>query len=695
MKKVKQNICNNASSDEERFELVKKEVEINQGELSHGENAREFVGIVQTVFSLPLDSAVVRKVKGIVGNAISSFKRKAVGLISITNSNKHERQDLQDIAEAIEYLNDTKKLIVISAPHGSGKTSKVAKKLIELSAGRVVYLSHLKSIIECACQRLNMTSYLSAGDSVKDQMLCGLSKNDALEQLDMSKLAICVNSIIGPLDDWLNDLDLLVIDEFTQVLSCIATSGLPNFKHQQVFDKLVRTIRSAKKVLVLDSDMNDLAIRFLEYCCPGERFQIFVQPRICNGINAELCICERRDTALGEVLLRVSHDLSCGHKVAIATDSINISIEIKEYIESLNPGKKVLLINSKTALNHEVTEFTNNSGLSLERHNYDVIVYSPSLTSGVSIEKNHFDYGYACFTGQSIESSNAIQMLRRVRSLKDIFVALVSKTGEIVKCPEQVEAEQKHFAESLGDFQPITNFSRFVNQYDYSRRWNMAYFPYVFEKQLIEYGFNVTYASSGVNGELMQGEANKDLSDAVLQTAPLTEDEYKSLTCKVSLSMDEKSSLLAYEICRDFQIDHSELTQPIIRLWRDGDGLNTLKLYNSLLLRDWVGSRFVERDTPHALRRYENVQLLAFEVLVSLSGLKVNKSGITGSIGALEHYRLQQSMKLLAPILAQLKIITCKHYKFKASNAQLKNTFSKVGIFLKIKRVRETTGYCC
>ncbi|TOH58851.1 hypothetical protein CGI77_09630 [Vibrio parahaemolyticus] len=692
MRKVKQRICSNASTDEERFELVKKEAKINQGELSSGEKAIEFINNVASIFSAHPRDAVTTKIKDVVGSVVDSFSNMATGLISITKPCKHELRELKDIAEALALVDDTKKFTVISAPHGSGKTSKVAKVIIDQSVGRVAYVSHLKSIIEGACNNLNMTSYLSAGNFIKDQVQCGFSKNDALKHLDMTKLAICINSVIGPLDTWLDDLDLLVIDEFTQVLSCIATSSLPNFKHKEVFDKLTRMIQSAKKVLVLDSDMNDLAIRFLEFCCPEEKHQIFVQPRLSNGINTELCICERQDTAIGEVLIRVSHDLSSGSKVAIATDSINISIEIKEYIKSLNPDKKVLLINSKTAQSKEVTEFTNDSSTSLELHRYDVIVYSPSLTSGVSIEKNYFDYGYACFTGQSIESSNAIQMLRRVRSLKDMFVALVAKAGEDVQSSDQREAEQKHFAQAFGDFQPFTNFSKFVNEYDYYRRWNMAYFPYVFEKQLIEYGFNVTYTSSGANGELVKGEMKEDLSEAVLCADSLTKGEYDVMVYKTSLSIEERASILAYEICEEFQIDHAELTLPIVKFWGEGKGSHTLKLYDSLLSMEWVGSHFSERDVPHALRRYENIQLLSFDLLLSLSGLKVDHNRVTGNIEGNDLCRLQQCMKLLAPMLSQLKIICSKHYKFKASHAQIKHAFEKVGIFLKIKRVRDGNG---
>nr|WP_164837275.1 hypothetical protein [Vibrio alfacsensis] len=296
MRKIKLDICSNALTNEERFELVKKEAKIHQGELSHGNKATEFIHTAASIFPEPFREIAKKKIRTVVDDVIESFTSKVIGLISITKTGQHEYRQVEDISEALTFLDEDKKVISISAPHASGKTSKVAKVLTDQCLGKVAYVSHLKSIIEGACNNLNMTSYLSAGDLVKDQMQCGFPKNDALENLNVSKLAICINSVIGPLDDWLEDLDLLVIDEFTQVLSCIATSTLPNFKHQQVFDQLTRMVRSAKKVLVLDADMNDLAIRYLEFCCPEDMFQILCSPEF-QMVFQQSYVCVKDETS--------------------------------------------------------------------------------------------------------------------------------------------------------------------------------------------------------------------------------------------------------------------------------------------------------------------------------------------------------------------------------------------------------------
>nr|WP_164837276.1 hypothetical protein [Vibrio alfacsensis] len=271
-------------------------------------------------------------------------------------------------------------------------------------------------------------------------------------------------------------------------------------------------------------------------------------------------------------------------------------------------------------------------------------------------------------------------------------MALVEKSGEAVQSTASLEVGQKHFAQIFGDFQPFTNVSKFVNEYVYKLKWNKTYFPYAFEKQLIEYGFDVTYTCSGLNGEVKQGDANKELFDAVLNADCLTKDAYDSMVCKGNLSIDEEASVLAYEICEGLQIDHSGLTLPIIKFWNAGEGRHTLKLYSSILSSEWMGSQYSERDIPHALRRHENVQLLAWDLLLSLSGLEVEQNRVTGSIDASDLCRLQNGMKLLAPILAQLKIISGKHHSFKASLTQIKNAFAKCGIFLEIKRVRVGEG---
>ncbi|MGR5552971.1 plasmid replication protein, CyRepA1 family [Vibrio alfacsensis] len=427
MKGIFQDICNKTSSDVARFELVKAEVEKRQGELSHRNNAEFFFNEAKKIFSEGYFQVIAQELQNCIAHSIRAFNERATSSISVRRTKeKHRHFKLNDISEALRVLSDEDNLIVAQAPHASGKTSKLALPLIQNEQGKVVYTSHLRSIINSACERLQLVSYLDATNDVRDHLLLGFTKEVAYQSLNSHqlKMAICLNSIIGVLDDLLENADLLVIDEFTQVLSSVADSNLENFAHEYIFHKLVSMIRTGKRVVVLDADMNDLAIEFVEYCRPTARFQFFEQSRLPNGINVDFCLCKGKFSAQNEILLRVIQDLHYGHRVVIATDSFQVSKDLKEQVESLYPNKTILLVNAKTTATVEVKSFQDNNQLSLERHNYDVLIFSPALTSGISIEKEHFDTGYGCFTGNSIISSDAIQMLRRVRNLKEYFVSV-------------------------------------------------------------------------------------------------------------------------------------------------------------------------------------------------------------------------------------------------------------------------------
>ncbi|MGR5239138.1 hypothetical protein [Vibrio alfacsensis] len=78
MKDVKHNICSNASTDEERFELIKREAEINQGELSYGNKVAEFVNNTVSLFSKSIREKAKEKISEFVNGVVESFKSKAV-----------------------------------------------------------------------------------------------------------------------------------------------------------------------------------------------------------------------------------------------------------------------------------------------------------------------------------------------------------------------------------------------------------------------------------------------------------------------------------------------------------------------------------------------------------------------------------------------------------------------------------------
>ncbi len=54
----------------------------------------------------------------------------------------------------------------------------------------------------------------------------------------------------------------------------------------------------------------------------------------------------------------------------------------------------------------------------------DVLIYSPTITAGVSIEVEHYDVLFGIFTDKSCNAYNAAQMLGRVRNISTNSVHL-------------------------------------------------------------------------------------------------------------------------------------------------------------------------------------------------------------------------------------------------------------------------------
>lgn len=73
--------------------------------------------------------------------------------------------------------------------------------------------------------------------------------------------------------------------------------------------------------------------------------------------------------------------------------------------------------------------------------NYDCVIYSPSVQSGVSFEKTHFDYVYGIFCNLTNKSNDCSQMLHRVRNVKCDRRVCITKmyTQPLPTTPEKME----------------------------------------------------------------------------------------------------------------------------------------------------------------------------------------------------------------------------------------------------------------
>jgi phage/plasmid primase-like uncharacterized protein len=302
-----------------------------------------------------------------------------------------------------QICNKTPGISVIKSIHGTGKTSLIAKGLVEYARKNRIqfsYIAHRISLTRDAARKLDIEHYQSFNSSAKTA-------------------AICVNSIINKqFQEFFNQKDTIcVIDEIAQVYRHIATGTVS--KPEKVFELLQKFIAN-NIVIAMDADIDAYTISLLKQA--GIPIKVYTNT-FKAGTEQELTIFNSQDKLTDKIF----NALKEGKKIVMPCDNKAIVQGVVKKIHDELPAVKVLEITADNTGESDVKEILDDITL-LKK--YDFLAFSPALGSGVSIEFEHFDECYANFDG-NITPNDGWQMLRRVRPLKHYNVFLSAKTQEL------------------------------------------------------------------------------------------------------------------------------------------------------------------------------------------------------------------------------------------------------------------------
>lgn len=323
---------------------------------------------------------------------------------------------MADLVESLEGV------IVVRAPMGSGKTEKLIAPLMKAST-KAAYIAHRISLLEDAAARLNVEHY---------QLVT------ARQMPWVSHMACCVNSLTAPKfynaeeRSWFTTLETLCIDEASQVIRHTTTGPVEG--RVRVLDSLIEAVAAAKRVLLCDADANDGVIEFCEIARPGEIITVL------DIVGATDHI--RVDHGDDETVWQLAIDKICaGRRVLVANDSAESAkkmaalIEDKVKAEEIAPVR-MLLVHADSKADPDVEEFLRNPNE--EALNYDVLIYSPAISSGVSMTTPHFEHHFGLFSGNTVGPSDAVQMLRRDRTARHYVVGIGHTSGQRETDPESL-----------------------------------------------------------------------------------------------------------------------------------------------------------------------------------------------------------------------------------------------------------------
>ncbi|HQV23106.1 MAG TPA: hypothetical protein PLJ88_08480, partial [Agitococcus sp.] len=406
------------------------------------------------------------------------IKAKALKSIVISDDAK-ARHIYTQVAQLEDVLTQQQaRVLIVRAAMGEGKTQKVGRgfrNMAERNEQRFAALTHRSALVEELCDRLKLTSY----NKVQERLNEGANAKDVY-----SFFGSCVHSIASPLiRSAFESCDVLFGDEAAQMLRSLEsiytqqTSTARDSTAQDVYDLLVKTIQTAPKVVLCDAGANDELIEWLESILGNEKVHIVeTSKKSGDGINVTFNFANQQLQGETAAITAIKARLKEGKKVWISVGTVKAGRAIAQALRGCGRG---VFVHAKTPT---LTKNKFLESADRESLNYDYVIASPVISCGISVEHrdgHHFDDVFFIGDGSSVVPQDVLQMIRRVRYVKDVQI--------YTWLP---------FRQRLGDTtqeKRITDFYSLKKQITANVNWERQNFVAALCHTLESVGFNVSY----------------------------------------------------------------------------------------------------------------------------------------------------------------------------------------------------------
>ncbi|MEH2166624.1 MAG: plasmid replication protein, CyRepA1 family [Nostoc sp.] len=311
------------------------------------------------------------------------------------------------------------KLIILKAPKGTGKTEWLATEVAKAhdQGRRVLIITHRIQLGEALCNRFSV-NYVTEVHTSETGTLLGYGVCvDSLHQESQARF--------NP-NDWSNDV--IIIDECDQVFWHLLNSGTEVQKRRVAVLKnlkqLVQNVlgSSQGKIYLSSADVSDTDVKYVLSLAGEYRVNPFV---IVNNYRDSAGNCYNYSgsnpknliAALDKAITIGGHHLLCCSAQKAKSKWGTQALE--ERFRRKFPHLRILRIDSESVADPSHAAFGCIAHLNKILTQYDLVIASPSLETGVSIDiRGHFDGVWGIFQG--VQPVNSVrQMLARLRETVD------------------------------------------------------------------------------------------------------------------------------------------------------------------------------------------------------------------------------------------------------------------------------------
>ena len=268
-------------------------------------------------------------------------------------------------------------------------------------------------------------------------------------------------------------IDLLILDESESIINQFGSGLHKRFNLSfAIFSWMMKT---AKHVIMMDANISQRSINVMKTLRENHPINLCVNLWQ-SAAKDSYYFTNNKEKFLEQISNYILND----KRIAIASNSLTDAKTLYDLCKDIKPNISIQLYTSETLQSIKSEHFQN-----VDKYwtKYDVVIYTPTCSAGVSFEMKYFDamFGYFCDASCDVETCR--QMLGRVRSLNENKY-LIYLWGQGNTLPTEIQDIKKYL--TLSRRQLFDDNSDFTLQFTYDDVGNIQYYESDYFKLWLE-----------------------------------------------------------------------------------------------------------------------------------------------------------------------------------------------------------------
>ena len=305
--------------------------------------------------------------------------------------------------------------------------------------------------------------------------------------------------------------DVVILDESESIIEQFNSGLLKNFAGSfAVFEWM---LKYSAKIVCMDANLGDRTLNILAKMAPSPIHYIHNQCK--NASNDTIYILANSRVNAAKWAYLLIDKILAGKRVVITTNAFAFGRQIQKLILNYWGDRKLLRIHLYSAETHQSEKTLHFSDVGKFWSQYDVLIYTPTITAGISFEKLHYDCLFSYMTAHSCNAETSVQMMGRVRNFSE-KTSYILVDYNVEAYPTTRQEIKKWFFKSRGHITPTQpNYQlNELGEVDYIEN---NYFHIWLENTLTANRSKANYAKTLINILKEAGPTMISLTDKVFE----------------------------------------------------------------------------------------------------------------------------------------------------------------------------------